>query len=142
MTRKMLWGIVIFGAAAVTLALFFQDTRLPATILWGAGVVIVWGFVFVKALRQWRAYHDRRALGDVRSDGALFIVAAFAGAAISLALLTPELPVDDILRQLARMFSAVALGAFLMAGVVKLTESPPDPPDDVQGHRMYVAGRR
>ena len=115
-------------ALVVTIALTIQDTRLAATIVWGAGTALVWGAVFVKAIRQWRAFKDRRSRGDVLSDGALFMVAAAASAAIGFALFSQEAQPDDPLRQLARMFSAIALGGFLAAGFVKLTEAPPDPP--------------
>lgn len=116
---------VVFLAVLSTLALVWQDTRIIATGVWALGVVAVWGSVFIKAVRQWRAYRDRRSRGDVRSDGALFFVAVAAGAAIAFALFSKD--VEDPLRQMARVFSAFALGAFLMAGVVKLTEGPPDP---------------
>lgn len=135
MTRVFVLPLLI-AAVVVTVALYVRDTRLVATILWGAGTAIVWLLVFIKAVRQWRAFRDRRARGDVLSDGALFLVAAAAAIAIGFALFSQDLGPDDRLRQLARMFSALALGGFLAAGLVKLQESPPEPDDkDVEAHR-------
>ena len=128
-------------ALVVTIALTIQDTRLAATVIWGAGTAIVWAAVFLKAIRQWQAFRDRRSRGDVLSDGALFFVAAAASIAIGFALFTQDALPDDPLRQLARMFSALALGGFLAAGVVKLTEAPPDPPGD-PADRHHSPGRR
>lgn len=136
-------ALVLIVTVAVVLALMGQDTRIIGVVVWGLGVVGVWLAVFIKAIRQFRAFRDRRARGEVRSDGALFIVAVAAGLSISVALFTQDSPPDDILRQFSRMFSALALGMFLAAGLVKLTEAPPDPPEaDVEGHRRIIANRR
>lgn len=112
------------------------DTRILATVIWGAGTFIVWGAVFLKTVANWRLYKDRRARHDVLGDGALFLVALASAAAIGFGLLIPP---DTEGRSVVGLVGSIALGAFTMAGVVKLTESPPRPPDttdpdDTSGH--------
>lgn len=112
---------------------FNIDTRIVFALVWGLGTLLVWGKVFRKSLHQWRAFKDRRARGDFLSDGALFFVAVAAAVSIFFALFAQD--GDSPLRILARAASALSLGMFTAAGVVRLGESPPEPPsDDTEGH--------
>lgn len=109
------------------------DTRIVFAVVWGLGTLLVWGKVFRKSLHQWRAFGDRRARGDFLSDGALFFVSVAAAVSISFALFAQDS--DSPFRIIARAASALSLGMFTAAGIVRLTESPPEPPpDDIEGH--------
>jgi hypothetical protein len=91
-----------------------MDSRLIVYALWAGAMLVVWGGV---VRSDWRAYkRDRRDnLPELVSDIAL--LACAIAAAISLAVLIAGQDIPGL-----RGFSlAVFLGAFLAAGIFKLT---------------------
>lgn len=86
---------------------------------WGIAVAIVYTIVLV---REWRAYarhHDIRARRDLFASFARFLTAMAACLAILATL------AGDTLVGLRGALTLLALGAFLGAGIVELTDRKP-----------------
>lgn len=99
------------------------DTRLAIFMLWGGGTVITFGLVLWKRWERFRLHRrDRRRIvrisvrHDVISAVALFLTAFGAAASIFMILFGEA-------GSTPRSFAlALALGAFLGAGLVMLSE--------------------
>ena len=98
-----------------------MDIGIIVYLLWAVGSMFVWGLVLVDDLRQFRFLQrnhlrERRHLsvvGTMWSDFALVLVAIASGASIIALAVAKDIPG---VRGLAL---AIALGAFLGAGLVK-----------------------
>lgn len=90
------------------------------TLLWALGAVGIWGSVFRDSLGAWHTYHDRRSKREVIWAFALFLVGLCSCIAIMALVLAPEG------RGIRALLSALALGAFLGAGIVVKTLSGPN----------------
>ena len=103
------------------------DTRLAIFMLWGGGTVITFGMLLVKRWHRFQVHRsDRRRIvriavrHDVLSAVALFLT-AFGSAASIFMILFGEAGSTP------RSFAlALALGAFLGAGLVMLSEDDVD----------------
>lgn len=98
------------------------DTRLVALILWGGGTVVVFTVVLVKRWRRFMRHRwDRRRAvrkevrRDVMSSAALELTAVGSAGAIALVLSGQS-------ADFRGFFIALALGAFLGAGLVMASE--------------------
>ena len=98
-----------------------MDYRVVMYGLWAVGSMIVWGLVLRDDVRQYRYLSRRRMVerrhisiaGALWSDFALVLVAIAAGISIIAVAISQEFP-------FIRGFTiAIALGAFLGAGIVK-----------------------
>ena len=96
-----------------------MDLGFLMTILWAFLSVGIWGSVFRDSLGAWHRYHDRRARREVIWAFTLFLVGVCACFAIAAFVIAPEG------RGIRAALSAVALGAFLGAGIVVKTLSGP-----------------
>ena len=85
------------------------------SLLWGPAVVLVWGKVLRDGWREWRRYRDRRAKAEFLTELGLFLVAVSSLFAIVAFLVAP------VGNPVIRVASAVALGAFLGAGIIAAT---------------------
>lgn len=90
---------------------------------WGVATIVVFGILFARRVRSYRRHHDARSRRELLAAFALWAVAIAAGTAIFLALLIP--PGTGI--RLIATFTA--LGMYLAAGIVMVTE-PFDDEDD------------
>lgn len=97
-----------------------MDIGFLMTILWALGAITVWGSVFRDALGSWHRYHDRRAKREAIWAFTLFLVGVCSCFAIAAFVIAPEG------RGIRAALSAIALGAFLGAGIVVKTLSGPD----------------
>lgn len=105
--------------------------RLIVYALWAFGCVVVWGRVFLNTSREYRSlpHHERRittpietrietvrakAFREVVSDFALMLVGLFAAISLLTLIFGQEIP------GLRGFALALALGAFLGAGIVRL----------------------
>lgn len=100
-----------------------MDFRIVGYGLWAVGSMVVWGLVLKDDIRQyrWLVKHrmvDRRRVstaGGLWSDFALLLVAFSTGISIIALLVASEHP------EIRGFSIAIALGAFLGAGIVKYT---------------------
>ena len=97
-----------------------RELRFLVVALWGVSVAIVYLLVF---LREWKAFlrhHDSRGRRDLLASFARFLTAIAACLAI-LGVLA-----GDYVVGLRGALTALALGAFLGAGLVELTDRRPE----------------
>lgn len=92
------------------------DLRLVVYALWAAGSVTVWGVVFCDDLRAYRSFpRNSRARRELVADFGLLLTSVACAVSIAVLLLGQDVP------GLRGFTLAVALGAFLGAGIVKVT---------------------
>lgn len=106
----MAWSLL----AAFWVAADVEPVRFGAFVVWGVASTIVWGWVVLDAYDAWREHRDRRSKRELLRDGSLFLTAMGSTLAI-MGVLFGESGTTP--RALAL---AVALGAFLGAGIVTL----------------------
>lgn len=91
-----------------------MDTRLLAFIVWGIGMVLVYGYVMLVRLRSWRLHHDSRSARDLAEAAGLFVVAAASAAWVFIALFENTAGARGIL-------GSLAAGALLAVGLIMAT---------------------
>ena len=91
--------------------------QLGFWVVWGVGTPLVYGLLMRKRGMIYRIHRDRRALRPAIEAIGLFIVSLAAAVGVTVALFAPG-------TGLARIFSAVACGAFFAVGVYALMETP------------------
>ena len=109
----------LFFLAWSSLAAFWavadvEPVRFGAFVLWGIASTIVWGWVLLDAYDAWKEHRDRRSKRELMRDGSLFLTAigstlAIVGVLFGESGTTPR-----------ALVLAIALGAFLGAGIVTL----------------------
>lgn len=92
------------------------DTRLIVFAIWGVGTVLVYADVLRGAYHSFRGHRDARGRRELLASLALFIVSAASCLSIATVLFGPA---GTGIRGLV---TAIALGAFLAAGIVLRTE--------------------
>jgi len=95
-----------------------MEPRLLTLILWGGGVVFLFGFVLFRRLRAWGMYRDRAARREALEAVALFITAVAASGSIVAVLAIPEVT------SIRSFLVALSLGAFVGVGIIMATEEP------------------
>jgi len=104
------------------------DSRLIAFIIWGLGVVAVYGFVLWRRHHSWTLHHDTRSRRDLVEAFGLFLVSLSAATSIGATLF------GEVTIGARALLTATSLGAFLGVGLVMATEpgkQDPAEPDDV-----------
>ena len=96
------------------------DWRLGFFLLWGGGVVLVYGFVLYNRFMSYQHHHDRRARRDLGEASGLFITASASAMAIASVLFVPDSA------SMRGFMSFLSLGAFLGVGIIMATEGPPE----------------
>ena len=94
-----------------------MDTRIAVLILWGGGVVFLFGVVLLRRLGAWHQYRDRAARREMLEALALFITAVASGSIVSV-LTIPEVT------SVRSFLVALSLGAFVGVGIIMATEDP------------------
>src|SRR6185503_3297776 len=95
-----------------------MDTRIAVLILWGGGVVFLFGVVLLRRLGAWHQYRDRAARREMLEALALFITAVAASGSIVSVLTIPEVT------SVRSFLVALSLGAFVGVGIIMATEDP------------------
>lgn len=96
-----------------------MDGGLIVMLLWSGLVLGAYGHAFVNRVRKWHRYRDERTQRDLNVGIALLLCAVGAVGSVVLGLLFPGVA-------LRGLFSALALGGFLGAGIVLATEESPE----------------
>lgn len=89
--------------------------RFAVFLTWGVASTVVWGVVLSDAIGQFRIFNDKRSKRELLRDGALFVTALGSTLAVAGVLFGEQ---GTTPRTLAL---AASLGAFLAAGIVRLS---------------------
>lgn len=94
--------------------------RLVMLLVWGGGTVAAYGTVFLHRLRSWHLHRDIRSRRELISAFGLLLTAGCSALATGFVLLGP------VGTGIRGWFVAIALGAFLAAGIVMASETKSD----------------
>ena len=94
------------------------DTRLLTLIIWGFGVVLVFGIVLIRRLEAYAHFRDRAAIREAAEAIGLFLTALASALSIVFVLMGPDAS------GIRSFLVALALGMFAGVGIVMVTEKP------------------
>lgn len=94
------------------------DTRLIAYLIWGIGVVVVYGLLLRRRRRDWTVQRDSRSRRELYEAVAEFVTSLASCLAITFVLF------GEAGTGIRGLMAATALGAYFAAGVVKVTDKP------------------